>query len=133
MAAGLVRVRPLSEPPTPELNLDALARWLGMSPHPLDNHLRSIYQVLDVNNFNAALLMVVRAGLVAPRVDDAPRDRGVHGRLIGVRPIRRLFIATPCVTMNSHPHPFCIGHDPESHPLAIATLRLLTSDFRPPD
>ncbi len=93
MAAGLVRVRPLPEPPTPELfrlttprrlqvlqsliaqpelNLDARARWLGMSPHTLDNHLRFIYQALDVNNLNAALIMAVRAGLITPRADDAP-------------------------------------------------------------
>jgi len=82
---GLVRVRHLPEPPTPlhfrlstprrrqvlqslidqpELNLAARARYLGMSPHTLDNHLRFIYEVLDVNNLNAALIMALRAGIV---------------------------------------------------------------------
>lgn len=87
---GLVRVRLMSEPPTPtffrlstprrkqvlgslieqpELNLEARARYLRMSPHTLDNHLRFIYETLDVNNLNAALIMAVRAGLIA-----VPRD-----------------------------------------------------------
>jgi len=85
MRLGLVRVKLLHKPPTPllfrlstprrrqvlqslidqpELNLSARARYLGMSPHTLDNHLRFIYEVLDVNNLNAALIMAVRAGIV---------------------------------------------------------------------
>ena len=90
MRLGLVRVRPLPEPPTPaffrlstprrqqvlqslidrpELNLAARARYLGMSPHTLDNHLRFIYEGLDVNNLNAALIMAVQAGVIT-----VPRD-----------------------------------------------------------
>ena len=48
------------------------ARWLGISPHALDNHLDFIYKALDVNNLNAALIVAVRAGLITPKVDDAP-------------------------------------------------------------
>ena len=91
MRLGLVRVKPLPEPRTPllfrlstprrkqvlqslidqpELNLAARARYLGMSPHTLDNHLRFIYEVLDVNNLNAALIMAVRAGIVAVPEDE---------------------------------------------------------------
>ena len=40
-----------------------------MSPHTLDNHLRFIYEALDVNNLNAALIMALRAGIVT-----APKD-----------------------------------------------------------
>ena len=47
----------------------ARARYLGMSPHILDNHLRFVYEPLDVNNLNAALIMAVRAGIV-----QVPRD-----------------------------------------------------------
>jgi hypothetical protein len=53
----------------PDLNLAARAHYLGMSPHTLDNHLRFIYEVLDVNNLNAALIMALRAGIVT-----APKD-----------------------------------------------------------
>jgi len=91
MRLGLVRVRPLSNPPTPaifrlstprrqqvlqslidqpELNLAARARYLGMSPHTLDNHLRFIYEVLDVNNLNAALIMAVRLGVITVPQDE---------------------------------------------------------------
>ncbi len=53
----------------PELNLAARAHYLRMSPHTLDNHLRFIYEVLDVNNLNAALIMAVRLGVII-----VPRD-----------------------------------------------------------
>ncbi len=97
MHLGLVRVRPLPEPPTPalfrlstprrqqvlqslidqpELNLAARARYLNMSPHTLDNHLRFIYEVLDVNNLNAALVMAVRLGVIT-----APRDEESEWRV----------------------------------------------------
>ncbi len=90
MRLGLVRVKPLPKPRTPllfrlstprrkqvlqslidqpELNLAARARYLRMSPHTLDNHLRFIYEALDVNNLNAALIMAVRAGIII-----VPRD-----------------------------------------------------------
>ncbi len=91
MRLGLVRVQPLPEPPTPalfrlstprrqqvleslitqpELNLAARARYLRMSPHTLDNHLRFIYEVLDVNNLNATLIMAVRTGVIAVPQDE---------------------------------------------------------------
>ena len=37
------------------------------------NHLRFIYEVLDVNNLNAVLIMVVRAGIVI-----VPKDEKVQ-------------------------------------------------------
>ncbi len=91
MRLGLVRVKPLPEPPTPllfrlstprrkqvlqslidqpDLNLAARARYLGMSPHTLDNHLRFIYEALDVNNLNAALIMALCAGIVTVPKDE---------------------------------------------------------------
>jgi DNA-binding CsgD family transcriptional regulator len=91
MRLGLVRIKPLPRPPTPllfrlstprrkqvlqslidqpDLNLAARARYLGMSPHTLDNHLRFIYEVLDVNNLNAALIMALRAGIVTVPKDE---------------------------------------------------------------
>ena len=91
MRLGLVRVRPLPDPPTPalfrlstprrkqvlqslieqpELNLTARAHYLRMSPHTLDNHLRFIYEVLDVNNLNAALIMAVRLGVITVPKDE---------------------------------------------------------------
>ncbi len=94
MRLGLVRVRPVPKSPTPalfrlstprrqqvlqslidrpELNLAARARYLGMSPHTLDNHLRFIYEVLDVNNLNAALIMAVRLGVISVPRDEEER------------------------------------------------------------
>ncbi len=91
MRLGLVRIRPVSEPPTPalfrlstprrkqvlqslidqpELNLTARAHYLRMSPHTLDNHLRFIYEVL------AALIMAVRLGVIT-----VPRDEQSEWRV----------------------------------------------------
>ena len=59
-------------PQRPELNLAARTRYLRMSPHTLDNYLRFIYEVLDVNDLNAALIMAVRLGVITvPRDEDS--------------------------------------------------------------
>ena len=85
MTQGLVQVRVTGQDPSPhvqrlttprrhqvlrslttqpELSLTQRAHWLDMSPHTLDNHLRTIYEILDVNNLNAALILAVQLGLI---------------------------------------------------------------------
>ena len=58
----------------PELLYPERARRLGMSQHTFNNHLRYIYERLEVNNLTAALVMAIRLNVIQvnsePAVDE---------------------------------------------------------------
>ena len=56
----------------PDLSYAAHAQKLGISEHTFSNHLRQIFERLDVSNITAAIIKAIRLGIVS--VEARPSD-----------------------------------------------------------